>query len=101
MYKNQNCAVLPWFWGRNMVKTTDARRRQALSEAELLVPDCGIYSRLWHRIVVPPASLCRQVGRYDNPMPESTIYSSSQGLRIWPLDSFYIKKTSGQTYEDD
>jgi hypothetical protein len=33
-----------------------------------------------------PASLCSLAGRYDNPMPESTI-SPTQGLRIWLLDS--------------
>ncbi len=35
-----------------------------------------------------PVSLCSLAGRYDNPMPESTMYiPPSQGLRIWLQDS--------------
>ncbi len=71
-------------------------------EDKFLVPDCG-YSWLWHRVVewvsfiswgqilspglggIQPGHIHRLAGRYDNPMPGSTI-SLSQGLRIWPQD---------------
>ncbi len=38
-----------------------------------------------------PANLCILVGRYDNPMPQSTI-SPSQGLGIWLLLSIMHKR---------
>jgi hypothetical protein len=38
----------------------------------------GGYSRLWHKVVVPARQATWLAGRYDNPMPESTL-SPSQG----------------------
>jgi hypothetical protein len=41
--------------------------------------------KYWHSgiwLLYRPANLCSMAGRYDNPMPESTI-SPSQDLRIW------------------
>ncbi len=60
-------------------------------ETKFLVPDRGIYcSRLLHyRVVVPARQPCSLAGRYNNPMPESTI-SPSQGLRIWLLPTDII-----------
>ncbi len=53
-------------------------------EAPFLFPDLGddagygVGLSYWH------VSLCSLVCRYDNPMPESTIYPN-QGLRTWLL----------------
>jgi hypothetical protein len=53
--------------------------------AKFLVPDWVGYSRLWHRVVSPACRAAfRLVGRYDSPMPVSTI-SPSQGKRICVL----------------
>jgi hypothetical protein len=60
-------------------------------EAKFLVYERGIYcSRfLTYRVVVPARQPCSLAGRYNNPMPESTI-SPSQGLRIWLLSTYII-----------
>jgi len=55
------------------------------SEAKFLVPDRGDVVDSSIGLSYRPARLHMLAGRYDNPMPESTI-SPSQGLRIWPLD---------------
>jgi hypothetical protein len=50
--------------------------------SQILSPWLGIwYSRFWQRVGYRPAGLHRLAGRYNNPMPESTI-SPSQFLRI-------------------
>jgi hypothetical protein len=50
------------------------------TEAKFIVPDRGIhYIRLWQRVVVPARQPMQLGGRYDNPMPWSTM-SLSQGL---------------------
>ena len=58
------------------------------AEAKFLIPDWGIqYSRIQHRLHSRPARLHWLAGENENPIRESTI-SISQGLRIWPRDSW-------------
>ncbi len=51
----------------------------SFSVAEFIVPDWGDKVNSGIRLSYLPAMLHRLAGRYDNPMPESTI-SPSQGL---------------------
>jgi hypothetical protein len=68
-------------------KLIRCRRYQCLkffSVAKFLVPDWEVLVDSCIGLSHRPARLHRMAGRYDNPMPESTI-SPSEGLRIRPL----------------
>jgi hypothetical protein len=51
------------------------------SEAQFIVSDWGDIVGSGIELSYLPDKLHRLAGRYDNPMPESTILSPSQGLR--------------------
>jgi hypothetical protein len=70
-------------------KTKEYHKKSSESFVSIMLICCQILSPWLGDIVASgiallfwPASLCSLAGRYDNPMPESTI-SPSQGLRIW------------------
>ncbi len=69
-------------------KTKEYYKKSSESFVSIILICCQILSPWLGDIVASgiallywPASLCSLAGRYDNPMPESTIYSS-KGLRI-------------------
>jgi hypothetical protein len=61
-----------------------------LCTSKFIVPDWGAKVDSGRGLSDRAARVHRLAGRFDNPMPKSTI-SPSQRLRIWRLVYFYIR----------